>query len=110
MKHLPHILYWFWLTLTGREKLARRLAYRYWAALARAERLAASHSVVCSWCKTLMRPGNPRLGVSHGICPECYQRERASFQMLYPSHPLSLLPPEPPHYRNSARTFPARHI
>jgi hypothetical protein len=29
------------------------------------------HTVICAWCRKVLRLGNPRLPISHGICPEC---------------------------------------
>ena len=30
--------------------------------------------LVCSWCDRVMREGDPKLPVSHGLCPSCAER------------------------------------
>jgi len=30
---------------------------------------------VCAWCTGIILHGDPRLRVSHGICPECLEKE-----------------------------------
>lgn len=30
--------------------------------------------VICSFCNTVIRPGNSEDGVSHGVCKPCYER------------------------------------
>lgn len=37
---------------------------------------------ICSWCSRVIREGNPALGISHGICPDCYQAQIEQIQMI----------------------------
>jgi uncharacterized protein YlaI len=30
--------------------------------------------VVCSWCDRVMREGDPKLPISHGLCQACKER------------------------------------
>lgn len=34
---------------------------------------------VCAWCGGLIRDGDPRRGVSHGICPVCFVVEASRY-------------------------------
>lgn len=31
-------------------------------------------TILCSWCGRVMRQGDPKLPISHGICPSCVIR------------------------------------
>lgn len=31
-------------------------------------------TLICSWCKKVIREGDDATDVSHGICPECRER------------------------------------
>lgn len=46
-----------------------------------------SHRVVCSWCKKEIRPGDPALPISHGICLACRDEVAGESQFdLKPRH------------------------
>lgn len=56
---------------------------------ARPERAMKTYTIICAWCKERQRHGNgwgPRTArgdernLSHGICPECFNRERAKIE------------------------------
>jgi hypothetical protein len=53
---------------------------------ARTDRTVTTYTIICAWCNERQRHGNswgPRTtrgderNLSHGICPECFNRERA---------------------------------
>lgn len=30
--------------------------------------------VICAWCEKVLRDGDPRLPISHGMCPCCKEK------------------------------------
>jgi hypothetical protein len=31
-------------------------------------------TLICAWCKRVMRAGDPELPISHGMCPACRKK------------------------------------
>jgi hypothetical protein len=36
--------------------------------------------VVCAWCDKLLKAGKPGDKISHGMCEECYTRNKAAIK------------------------------
>lgn len=45
--------------------------------------------LICAWCQKMLRMDAVSLGISHGLCSECKEREMAEF----PKINLTELPP-----------------
>jgi hypothetical protein len=56
---------------------------------------APSGHVICAWCRAVLRPGDPRLPASHGVCPDCSSdlfRDVARLEGLSAQAPLAARP------------------